>query len=58
MRWVKVDGKGVLHFSKYSMDREDNGTTVCGRTGRLVPIAKLGDARRCKKCRETAEGMQ
>lgn len=57
MRWVKVDGKGVLHFAKYSLDREDNGTTVCGKTGWLVPVMTPGDARRCKTCRETAEGQ-
>lgn len=58
MRWVKLEGKGILHYSKYSMDREGFGDTMCGKRGVLVPVIDGEDteARKCKTCRDVSEG--
>lgn len=55
MRFVRVDGKGFVHVSKYSMDREGYGDTMCGRYGWLVPLANVNLSRRCRACRTAVE---
>lgn len=60
MRWVRIGETQTWHYATYSLDRTEVGSTVCGKSGELIPDA-TGPANGmkgiCRKCRKFALGQ-